>query len=88
VLSIILFRGFNALKHPLFADYNNRQIASHNRATVLSLISMVSGGYTAVMGLIIGAIAERWLLGAFLFCGLWVMSAAIIFRVDKYLQQG
>lgn len=88
VLSIILFRGFNALKHPLFADYNNRQIASHNRATVLSLISMVSGGYTAVMGLIIGAIAERWLLGAFLFCGLWVMSAAIIFRVDKHLQQG
>jgi MFS family permease len=85
VVSIILFRGFNALKVPLFADYNNRQIASHNRATVLSLMSMVSGGYTAVMGLIIGAIADLWLIGAFLFCGLWVVAAAITLRADKYL---
>lgn len=85
VVSIILFRGFNALKVPLFADYNNRQIASHNRATVLSLMSMVSGGYTAVMGLIIGAIADVWLMGAFLFCGLWVVAAAITLRADKYL---
>jgi MFS family permease len=84
ILSISLFRGFNALKHPLFADYNNRQISSHNRATVLSLISMVAGGYTAVMGLIIGAIAERWLLGAFLFCGIWVTGAAIALRPEKY----
>ncbi len=85
VLSIVLFRGFNAIKHPLFADYNNRQIETHNRATVLSIISMITGGYTAVMGLLIGAIADRWLLGAFLFCGVLVTLAAIFIRVDEKL---
>jgi MFS family permease len=82
ILAVALFRGFNAMKHPLFADYNNRFIASHNRATVLSIISMLTGGYTAVMGLLIGAIADRWLLGAFLFSGIWVTVAALFIRVD------
>jgi len=85
VLSVVLFRGFNAMKHPLFADYNNRQIETRNRATVLSIISMITGGYTAVMGLLIGAIADRWLLGAFLFCGVLVTLAAIFIRVDETL---
>lgn len=87
VLAVVLFRGFNALKHPLFADYNNRQIDSHNRATVLSIISMITGGYTAVMGLVIGAVADRWLLGAFLFCGVLVTLAAVFIRIDeKYIE--
>jgi len=34
------------------------------------------------MGLLIGVIADRWLLGAFLFCGVWVIAAALISRVD------
>jgi len=83
VLAVVLFRGFNAMKHPLFADYNNRQIASHNRATVLSIISMITSGYTAAMGLVIGAIADRWLMGAFLFCSILVTLAAISMRVDE-----
>lgn len=83
IMAVALFRGFNAMKHPLFAAYNNRQIASQNRATVLSIISMLTGGYTAVMGLVIGAIADRWLLGAFLFCGIWVTVAALFIRVDS-----
>jgi len=82
IAGIALFRGLDALKLPLFSDYHNRQIASHHRATVLSLISMLSGGYTAGMGLLIGVIADRWLLGAFLFCGVWVIAAALISRVD------
>jgi MFS family permease len=83
ILLVALFRGFNAMKHPLFADYNNRQIESHNRATVLSLISMVSGGYTALMGLLIGAIADHSLLGAFLFCGVLVTLGSLFVRVDE-----
>ena len=85
VLAIILFRGFNAMKHPLFSDYNNRYIRSHNRATVLSLINMVAGVYTALMGLLIGAIAEQWLTGAFLFSGLLVTAGALFTRVDDKL---
>ena len=83
VLAIIFFRGLNALKNPLFAAYHNRQIASHHRATMLSFISMIAGGYTAVMGLIIGAIAEYSLTSAFLFAGLLVTTAAILLRVDR-----
>jgi MFS family permease len=83
ILSLALFRGFDALKHPLFSDYNNRHIPSHNRATVLSMISMISGGYTAVMGLVIGRIADRWLLGAFLFCGVLVSIAALGIKLDE-----
>ena len=83
VLSVALFRGFDAMKQPLFAAHMNRQIASYNRATVLSIISMISGGYTAIMGLVIGAVADRWLRGAFLFCGIWVIAASFFIRVDE-----
>jgi MFS family permease len=68
-LGLILFRGLDALKSPLFADYQNKQISSHNRATVLSIINMFAGAYTALMGLLIGIIAEGSLTGAFLFMG-------------------
>ncbi len=80
ILGVALFRGFNALKHPLFSDFNNRYIKSHHRATVLSMISMISGVYTTLMGVVIGAIAERWLQGAFLFCGLLVTAASLLLR--------
>jgi len=83
IAAVVLFRGLNALKAPLFADYQNRLMASHYRATLLSLISMIAGGYTAVLGVIIGAIAERSLSAAFLFCGLVVVGASLIFRMKK-----
>jgi len=83
IILVALFRGLNALKHPLFADYLNRQIPSYNRATVLSMINMLAGIYTALMGLLIGAIAERSLLGSFLLAGLVVSTAALFIAADK-----
>jgi MFS family permease len=80
ILSIALFRGFDAMKQPLLSAHINQQISSYNRATVLSIISMVSGGYTALMGLAIGAVADHWLRGAFLGCGILVVIVAITFR--------
>ena len=68
-LGLILFRGLDALKAPLFAEYQNKQISSHNRATVLSIINMFAGAYTALMGFLIGMVAEGSLTGAFLFMG-------------------
>lgn len=82
ITAVVLFRGLNALKAPLFADYQNRLIASRYRATLLSLFSMIAGGYTALMGVIIGAIAENSLPATFLFCGLVVICAALIFRFN------
>ena len=83
ILLVALFRGFNALKHPLFASYINHQIASHSRATVLSMINMLAGLYTALMGIVIGAVAERSLLGSFFFTGLVVSVSALFIALDK-----
>jgi len=86
ILCVVLFRGFNALKHPLFADYQNRQIASSNRATVLSMINMIASVYTAGMGLLIGAIAEHSLEAAFLATGALVTIAALVILLGKKQQ--
>lgn len=79
VVSVVLFRGAAAMRLPLFSKYINQQIASQNRATVLSMISMMASGYTAVMGLIIGALADQWFFGAFILCGGLITAAALFF---------
>lgn len=72
--------GSTSLKGPLFAGHLNQHIESHNRATVLSLISMLSGIYVALMGLVIGWIGDRSLPLAFLCMGAVVLSGAVVFR--------
>lgn len=74
--------GSSALQQPLFDDYTNRHIASENRATLLSFIGMLSSLYVAVMGPIIGTIADRSLPIAFLFMGVFITLGAILFRID------
>lgn len=74
--------GSSALQQPLFDDYTNRHIASENRATLLSFIAMLSSFYVAVMGPIIGSIADRSLPIAFFFMGALITFGAIVFRID------
>jgi hypothetical protein len=50
--------GSISLKKPILAARLNAHIQSENRATVLSLLSMISGIYVALMGLLIGRIAD------------------------------
>lgn len=75
--------GSSALQQPLFDDYTNRHIASENRATLLSFIGMLSSLYVALMGPIIGAIADRSLPTAFLFMGALIILGAAFFRIDE-----
>lgn len=75
--------GLSALQNPLFTDYTNRHIASENRATLLSFIGMLSSLYVAVMGPVIGAIADRSLPIAFLFMGGLIVVGAFVFRIDE-----
>jgi hypothetical protein len=82
LLFVVAYSSMNFQK-PMFADYMNRHIESHNRATVLSLISMISGAYVAGMGLIIGVIADVSLSWAFLFMGSLISVSALIIRVEK-----
>lgn len=74
--------GSSALGQPLFDDYTNRHLPSDTRATLLSFISMLSSLYVAVMGPIIGAIADRSLPMAFLFMGVLIVAGATVLRID------
>ena len=73
--------GSMSLKDPIFSGHLNRHIESGNRATVLSLISMFSGLYVALVGLLIGRIGDFSLTWAFLFMGVIVLVGSLLFRV-------
>jgi MFS family permease len=93
VMAVVLHPAFTALtfctlyssmslKGPIFSGHLNRHIESRNRATVLSLISMFSGIYEALMGLLIGRIGDFSLTYAFAFMGAIVLVGSLLFRVD------
>jgi len=72
------------LKNPLLSSYQNIHIPSHNRATVLSLISMLSKIYIAIASLIIGFVADHSVSRAYLMIGLIIIAFSLITRADKY----
>jgi MFS family permease len=74
-----LLYGSMSLKDPVFSAHLNRHIESANRATVLSLISMFSGIYVALVGLLIGLIADVSLAYAFGFMGAVVLAGTAMF---------
>ncbi|MDP2860097.1 MAG: MFS transporter [bacterium] len=78
----ILNFGLVNIQEPLFADYYNIHIKSEIRATALSTINMISSLYIALMGLVIGWIANYSLLYAFLFMGALIISGAVLFRIN------
>ena len=82
MLVFCMLYGSMSLKDPIFSGHLNRHIESRNRATILSMISMVSGLYVALLGLLIGQIAEVSLSFAFLFMGVVVLAGSLVFRVD------
>ncbi len=86
IVSVILFclaYGSTSIQNPLFAEYRNIHIESHNRATVLSLISMLSGFYVALMGLVIGRIGDYSIPAAFIFMGITVIFSSLFFRINE-----
>ena len=82
VLAFCTLYGSLSLKGPVFSGHLNRHIESKNRATVLSLISMFSGIYEALMGLVIGRIGDFSLTYAFVLMGAIVLVGSLLFRVD------
>ena len=73
--------GSMSFKDPIFSGHLNRHIDRQNRATVLSLISMASGLYVSLMGILIGRIGDASLTAAFIFMGIVVLVGAVVFRV-------
>jgi hypothetical protein len=84
VLTFCALIGSISLKDPILSGHLNEHIESRNRATVLSLISMLSGLYTALMGLVIGRLGDFSLTVAFAFMGIVILAGALLFRVSEY----
>jgi MFS family permease len=74
--------GSAALQEPLLVDYTNRHIPSESRATLLSFIGMLSSLYVAVMGPIIGRIADYSIPAAFMLMGGIIVVSALLFRIN------
>ncbi len=86
VLSFILFCLIylpSGLQDPLFTDYQNRHIESENRATVISLVSMLNNVYIACVGLLIGFLADKSLNIAFIGIGIIILTSSFIFRINE-----
>lgn len=83
VMFFCLNYGSQALQSPLFIDYTNRHLPGEIRATLLSFIGMLTSLYVAVMGPVIGAIADRSLAMAFLFMGGLIIAGALVFRISE-----
>lgn len=84
VFLFILLIGSIGLKPPLFSEHLNRHIASRNRATLLSLISMGTSLYDALMGLVVGGVADSFgLTAAFVLMGGLVLAATLIFGAGQ-----
>lgn len=73
--------GSASLQKPIFSDYINRHIESRNRTTVLSMISMFSGVYVSLMGLLTGAVAEASLAATFVLMGVVVVIVSVALRL-------
>ena len=71
------------LQEPLLADYYNLHIKSEVRSTTLSTINMFSSIYIAIMGLIIGKIADISIPMTFLFMGIIIFGGSILFRIKE-----
>ena len=66
IVCIILGMAFGPIRAPLLNSYMNKYIASEQRATVLSLVSMIDRAFLMIFNLIMGAFAEDHLRIAYL----------------------
>jgi MFS family permease len=84
VFSVLVFCALfssMSLKTPILAGQLNAHIERRNRATVLSMISMFSGVYVALLGLLIGRIADASVPYAFVAMGTIVLAGTFLFRM-------
>jgi len=79
----VLLKGVSSLRDPLFSQYQNDHIQSHSRATVLSVISMITAVYLAIMRLVIGKIANSNLILSFIVMGGIIVFGSVLFRIDE-----
>jgi len=86
VLAFLVLFGSTSLRGPVLSGQMNAHISSENRATVLSLISALSGIYVSGMGILFGWVAERSVPLALVAMGAAVLAGSLLFRVRSGMQ--
>lgn len=81
VFGVLTLRVSDTLFRPFQEKINNDLIQTKNRATVLSIYSMVVSGVGIVTNLIFGFLSDRSLTAAFLFGGAICVLSLIFFAV-------
>jgi MFS family permease len=79
VAAFCLLYGSMSLRGPIMSGRLNVHIKSENRATVLSLISMLSGVYVSLIGLLYGRIADVSVPYALAAMGITVLIGSLLF---------
>ncbi|HUG15088.1 MAG TPA: MFS transporter [Thermomicrobiales bacterium] len=82
-LLYVLCFGLMQARYPLIASMRNIHISSHNRATAISLISMLEGGWALIWKLIVGRLADVGLSYAFVLLATLPFVGLIVFRVSR-----
>ncbi len=82
-LLFITIYAVHGSRDPIFIDYLNLHIGSEQRATVLSVIGVMSTIYLALMGSFIGLLAEYSISYAFIFMGGIILISSVFFRINK-----
>ena len=75
------------MRDPLLSAYKNELIPSETRATILSLINMLSSLFVATVGLSIGWVADWSLSFAFIFMGTTIIFSAVTLRAHRIPQE-
>jgi MFS family permease len=71
------------VRYPVFSHYINQHISSHNRATVLSSLSMVDSFFDVLIFISVGYATIAGLSLAFLVCAGILLIAIVFFRIGK-----
>ena len=83
VITFCLLLGSQSLRSPILSSQINQHISDHNRATVLSIISMFSGLYVSLIGLAIGWVADQSLTWALISMGAFITLGTLFFSTKK-----
>jgi MFS family permease len=86
ILALFFFFGIKILvwfRNPLFSEYINKYIESHNRATVLSSLSIIDSFFDVIIFLSASAITISGYKYAFLCSGIFMIIGLILFRIKS-----
>jgi MFS family permease len=83
IILICLIAGFGLSRMVLFQSYMNKYIESHNRATVISTISMLSSLVSAIMYPTVGLMVEWSLNYSFIIVGALIIICALFSKVEE-----